>query len=311
MKTAMRNTYGETLARLGAVNKNIVVLDADLAKSTQTAKFGKAFPDRFFDMGIAEADMICTAAGLAASGMNPFASTFAMFASGRAWEQVRNSVAYPNLPVKIVVTHAGISVGEDGPTHQACEDIAIMRAIPNMRVVAPADSIETESLITYLTDEYAGPIYVRLSRMNTEVMFKPGHKFEIGKGVIMKEGTDVTIISTGIILRQAVGAGELLKKAGISAEVIHMPSIKPIDGDMIIKSAQKTKKVVTIEEHNIIGGLGSAVAELLCENFPVKMKRLGMMDTFAESGTPDTLFEKYNLTDRALAKAAEEILKNR
>ncbi len=307
-KTSMRGVYGETLVKLGAKYKNIVVLDADLAKSTQTGKFGKAFPDRFFDMGIAEQDMIGTAAGLAASGMNPFASTFAMFGSGRPWEQIRNSVAYPKLPVKIVVTHAGISVGEDGPTHQACEDISIMRSIPNMKVVAPADSVETEKLIEYLAEYYDSPVYVRLTRMNTDVVFGPDYKFVFGKGIIMRKGTDITIISTGIMLFQALGAADILKSKGISAEVIHMPTIKPIDEKMIIASAKKTGKVITIEEHSIIGGLGSAVAEVLSEKLPVKMKRVGVNDLFAESGVPEALFEKYGLTPENLAKQAKALV---
>lgn len=308
-KTAMRVTYGETLVKLGAKYKNLVVLDADLAKSTQTAKFGKAYPDRFFDMGIAEQDMIGTAAGLAAAGMIPFASTFAMFGSGRPWEQIRNSVAYPNLPVKIVVTHAGISVGEDGPTHQACEDIAIMRAIPNMKVIAPADSFETEKLIEFLMTYTDSPVYVRLTRMNTETIFDASYKFELGKGIIMKKGKDITIISTGIMLNPVLSAAEILKSKGISAEVIHMPSIKPIDEKMIIKSATNTGKVITIEEHSIIGGLGSAVAEVLSEKIPVRLKRLGIKDIFAESGTPEALFEKYGLTDKNVVKEALAMLK--
>ena len=308
-KTAMRVTYGETLVKLGAKYKNLVVLDADLAKSTQTAKFGKAYPDRFFDMGIAEQDMIGTAAGLAAAGMIPFASTFAMFGSGRPWEQIRNSVAYPNLPVKIVVTHAGISVGEDGPTHQACEDIAIMRAIPNMKVIAPADSFETEKLIEFLMTYTDSPVYVRLTRMNTETIFDASYKFELGKGILMKKGKDITIISTGIMLNLVLSAAEILKSKGISAEVIHMPSIKPIDEKMIIKSATNTGKVITIEEHSIIGGLGSAVAEVLSEKIPVRLKRLGIKDIFAESGTPEALFEKYGLTDKNVVKEALAMLK--
>ena len=309
-KTAMRVVYGETLVRLGAKYKNLVVLDADLAKSTQTGKFGKAYPDRFFDMGIAEQDMIGTAAGLAAAGMIPFASTFAMFGSGRPWEQIRNSVAYPNLPVKIVVTHAGISVGEDGPTHQACEDMAIMRAIPNMKVVAPADSVETEKLIEFLMTYTDSPVYVRLTRMNTEVVFDASYKFEFGKGIMMKKGKDITIISTGIMLTIALAAAEILKTKGISAEVIHMPSVKPIDEKMITASAKKTGKVLTIEEHSIIGGLGSAVAEVLSEKMPVKLKRMGMNDIFAESGTPEALFEKYGFTDKNIAKEAMAMMKS-
>jgi transketolase len=308
-KTSMRGVYGETLVKLGAKNRNIVVLDADLAKSTQTGKFGKAYPDRFFDMGIAEQDMIGTAAGLAAAGMNPFASTFAMFGSGRPWEQIRNSVAYPKLPVKIVVTHAGISVGEDGPTHQACEDISIMRSIPNMKVVAPADSVETEKLIEFLADYYDSPVYVRLTRMNTDVVFGPDYKFRFGKGIVMKKGRDITIISTGVMLFQALEAAEILRAKKISAEVIHMPTIKPIDEKLIISSVKKTGKIITIEEHSIIGGLGSAVAEVISEKSPVMLKRLGIKDVFAESGAPEALFEKYGLTGKHVAAAAAAMLK--
>jgi transketolase len=241
--------------------------------------------------------------------MIPFASTFAMFGSGRPWEQIRNSVAYPNLPVKIVVTHAGISVGEDGPTHQACEDMAIMRAIPNMKVIAPADSVETEKLIEFLVTYTDSPVYVRLTRMNTDTVFDSTYKFQFGKGILMRKGKDITIISTGIMLTLALSAAEILKSKGVSAEVIHMPSIKPIDEKMIIESAKNTGKILTIEEHSIIGGLGSAVAEVLSEKMPVKLKRLGIKDIFAESGTPEALFEKYGLTDKNIVKEALAMLK--
>ncbi len=311
MKTSMRNTYGDTLARLGEKNKNIVVLDADLAKSTQTLRFGKKFPDRFFDMGIAEQDMMGTAAGFAAMGMNPFASTFAMFGSGRPWEQIRNSICYPKLPVKIVVTHSGISVGEDGPTHQACEDMAIMRALPNMKVVAPADSIETEKLIEYLAQYYDSPVYVRLARMNSEVLFDDKYKFEFGKAHVMQKGKDITIISTGVMLFQAVTAGKMLAKEGIKAEVLHMPTIKPIDEKTIVNSARTTGKIITIEEHNIIGGLGSAVSEVLTSKYPVLLRRIGLKDEFAESGTPEALYEKYGLTEKHIVKEAKAMLKEK
>ncbi|MBN2753603.1 MAG: transketolase family protein [Candidatus Goldbacteria bacterium] len=304
----MRNTYGDTLAKLGATHKNLVVLDADLAKSTQTARFGKVYPERFFDMGIAEQDLMGTAAGLAASGMSVFASTFAMFGSGRPWEQIRNSICYPNLPVKIAVTHAGISVGEDGPTHQACEDIAIMRAIPNMKVIAPADSVEAEKIVEYLADYYDSPVYLRLARMNTPVVFDSNYKFEFGKGIIAEEGKDITVISTGVMLFKALEANKLLASEGISAEIIHMPSIKPIDAKMIIQSAGKTRNVITIEEHSIIGGLGSAVCEVLSENLPVRVKRIGMMDMFAESGEPEALFNKYGLSGNNIAAEAKKLL---
>jgi len=309
-KTSMRNTYGDTLARLGKKNTNIVVLDGDLAKSTQTARFGKVFPERFFDMGVAEQDMMATAAGLAAAGMNPFASTFAMFGSGRPWEQIRNSIAYPNLPVKIVVTHAGISVGADGPTHQACEDMAIIRALPNMKIVAPADSVETEKLIEFLAGYYDSPVYVRIARMTTPVVFGNDYKFEFGRAKIIKKGKDITIISTGVMLFQSLKAYEILKKKGISAEIIHMPTIKPIDGKTIAESAKKTGKIITIEEHTVIGGLGSAVSEVLTDKCPALLRRIGINDLFAESGEPDQLFEKYGLTDKNIVKVAVQMLRD-
>jgi len=309
--TSMRNTYGDTLVRLGEKYKNIIVLDADLAKSTQTIRFGKKFPDRFFDMGIAEQDMIGTAAGFAACGMNPFASTFAMFGSGRCWEQIRNSVAYPNLSVKIVVTHAGISVGADGPTHQACEDMAILRAIPNMKIVSPADSVETEKLIEFLADYYDSPVYVRLARMNTPVVFGDDYKFEFAKGVILKEGKDITLVSTGVILFKVLAAYNKLKEKGISAEVIHMPTIKPLDKEILIKSAQKTGKIITVEEHTVIGGLGSAVTESLSEDYPSYVVRIGIQDLFAESGEPEDLFTKYGLNIDNIVNSVMQLLKKK
>lgn len=308
-KTSMRNTYGDTLVRLGKKDTNIVVLDGDLAKSTQTARFGKVYPERFFDMGVSEQDLMATAGGLAAAGMNPFASTFAIFGSGRPWEQIRNSIAYPNLPVKIVVTHAGVSVGADGPTHQACEDMAILRALPNMKVVAPADSVETEKLIEFLVSYYDSPVYVRMARMKTPVVFGPDYKFEFGKAKIIKKGNDITIISTGVMLFQALNARETLKKEGISAEIIHMPTIKPIDENAVKRAARKSGKIITIEEHSIIGGLGSAVAEVIAEKCPARLTRLGIRDLFAESGEPDQLFEKYGLTAKHITKAAGSMLK--
>lgn len=311
MKTSMRNVYGDTLAKMGAKYKNLVVLDADLAKSTQTARFGKVFPERFFDMGIAEQDMMATAAGLAVSGMNVFASTFAMFGTGRCWEQIRNSIAYPNIPVKIAVTHAGISVGEDGPTHQACEDIAIMRAIPNMKVISPADSVEAEKIVEFLMDYYDSPVYLRMARMNTDVLFGPDYKFKFGKGYVMKEGTDATVISTGTMIFQALAAYDILAKDGIKARIIHMPSIKPIDDALIVKAAKETGAIVTIEEHTIIGGLGSAVSEVLTDKFPAKLVRMGMQDEFAESGTPEALFAKYGLTENDIAREVKKALKTK
>ncbi len=308
--TSMRNTYGDTLVRLGEMYKNIVVLDADLAKSTQTIRFGKKYPDRFFDMGISEQDMMSTAAGFAASGMSVFASTFAMFAAGRPWEQIRNSICYPNLPVKIVATHGGLSVGPDGPTHQACEDLAIMRVLPNMKILVPADSIETEKIIEFLATYYESPVYVRLARMNTPVVFDNNYKFEFGKGMLIKEGKDLTIISTGVTLFNVLKAYDILTQIGIFPEVIHMPAIKPIDKQIIIESVKKTGRIITVEEHSIIGGLGSAVSEVLSENYPAYLIRLGVKDIFAESGEPDELFEKYGLSENHIIEAAKNILKN-
>jgi len=236
--------------------------------------------------------------------MNPFASTFAMFGSGRPWEQIRNSIAYPNLPVKIVVTHAGISVGPDGPTHQACEDIAIMRAIPNMKIVAPADSVETEKLITFLAEYYDSPVYVRLARMNSPVVFGDDYEFEFGKARIIRKGSDIAIISTGMMLVQAMAAAEMLAKDGISAEVIHMPTVKPLDEKAVIEAARATGRIITLEEHSIIGGLGSAVAEVLAEKQPAVLARLGIRDRFAESGEPDELFEKYGISEKHVYKTA-------
>lgn len=309
--TSMRNTYGDTLVRLGEKYKNIVVLDADLSKSTQTIRFGKKFPERFFDMGIAEQDMMGTAAGLAACGMNTFVSTFAMFGSGRCWEQIRNSIAYPNLPVKIVVTHAGVSVGADGPTHQACEDISIVRAIPNMKVVSPADSVETEKIIEFLATYYDTPVYVRLTRINTPVFFGDDYKFELGKGYVIREGKDITLVSTGLMLFKVLEAYDKLKEKGINAEVIHMPTIKPLDKELLSKSAKKTRKIVAVEEHTIIGGFGSAIAEAVTECCPCFVERVGIHDLFAESGEAEDLLNKYGLNVEVIVNTVIELLKKK
>ena len=289
---ATRDAYGEALAELGAVNENIVVLEADLSKSTKTSDFKKVYPERFFNMGIAEQNMIGTAAGFAAAGKTPFASTFAVFAAGRAYDQIRNSIAYPNLNVKIAATHAGLTVGEDGGSHQMLEDIALMRALPNMTVIVPADGIETKQVIKAAA-ELEGPVYIRLGRPKVPVLFGDDYKFEIGKGVVLKEGTDVTLIGTGIMVSKAMEAAELLAAEGISAAVVNISTIKPLDAELIIAQAQKTGAVVTCEEHTICGGLGSAVAEVLVENCPVPMARVGVEDKFGESGLPDELLEKY------------------
>ena len=308
-KIATREAYGKALAKLGKENNQVVVLDADLSKSTKTADFQKEFPQRFFNMGIAEQNLIGTAAGLAASGKIPFASTFAMFASGRAFEIIRNSVCYPKLNVKICATHAGITVGEDGASHQALEDLACMRAIPNMVVINPSDAVSTEQAIFAIAD-YKGPVYVRLGRAGVPVLYDhSSFKFEIGQGVELKPGEDITIIATGIMVAEALTAREALEKEGIRARIIDMHTIKPIDQEIIIKAAKETGAIVTAEEHNVIGGLGSAVAEVLVENHPVPMKRVGTADTFGESGKPNELMKKYGLTAENIVKVVKETLK--
>ncbi len=304
---ATRDAYGEALAELGAQNKDIVVLDADLSGSTKTAVFAKKFPERFFNMGIAEANMIGTAAGLAAAGKIPFVSTFAIFAAGRAWEQIRQSVAYPKANVKIVPTHGGITVGEDGGTHQSVEDIAIMRAIPNMTVIVPADAVETRKAIRAIA-EYKGPVYVRLGRNKVPPVFPEDHFFEIGRGCQVAPGTDLTFVTTGLMTGQALKALELLNKEGISARVVHIGTIKPLDREIILKAAEETRAIVTAEEHSIIGGLGSAVAELLSEELPTPLKRVGVHDRFGTSGKAEELLKYFLLTPEDLADAAREVL---
>lgn len=306
-KIATREAYGKALAELGKVKEDVVVLDADLSKSTKTAVFQKEFPHRFFNMGIAEQNLMGAAAGLAASGKIPFASTFAMFATGRAFEIIRNSVCYPKLNVKICATHAGITVGEDGASHQALEDIACMRAIPNMIVINPSDAVSAKKAI-FAVAEYYGPVYVRLGRAGVPVLYEEDAlDFEIGKGIQVKDGKDVTIIATGIMVAEALKAKELLQNEGIEARVIDMHTIKPIDQELIIRAAEETGAIVTAEEHNVIGGLGSAVAEVLVEHKPVPMKRIGTMDTFGESGKPAELMKKYGLTAQDIAAAAKEV----
>ena len=304
---ATRNAYGEALKEIGGKNKDIVVLDADLSGSTKTAVFKKEYPDRFFNVGISEQSLMGTAAGLAAAGKIPFASTFAMFATGRAFEIIRNSICYPKLNVKIAATHAGLTVGEDGASHQAIEDISIMRSIPNMVVLNPADGVEAR-LCVLKASEYVGPVYIRLGRSNVPVIFDENYTFEIGKGVELKSGKDVTIIATGIMVAKALEASEMLSEEGISARVINISTIKPIDKDIIIKAAKETKGIVTAEEHSIIGGLGSAVAEVLVENCPVPMKRVGVEDTFGESGNGDELLVKYGLTPENIIKNVKSVL---
>ena len=290
------------------LNKDVVVLDADLSKSTKTAEFKAVAPERFFDMGIAEANMMGVAAGMATCGKIPFVSTFAIFATGRAFEQIRNSICYPKLNVKICATHAGLTVGEDGATHQSVEDLSLMRSIPNMIVINPADDIETKAAIKAVA-EINGPCYVRLGRMAVEnVNDENNYKFEIGKGVNLAEGKDVTIIATGIMVEAALKAKELLKDEGINTGVINIHTLKPIDKDLIIKAAKETGAVVTAEEHSIIGGLGSAVSEVLCEEYPVPVIKVGIKDTFGESGKPAELLEKYGLTAKDIVEKAKKAI---
>ena len=306
-KTATREAYGQALAEFGE-KYDIVVLDADLSKSTKTDTFYKKFPERFFNTGIAEGNMMSIAAGLAACGKIVFASSFAMFAAGRAFEQIRNSICYPNLNVKIGATHAGISVGEDGATHQCLEDIGIMRTIPNMVIINPADKAEA-ILAVEAAIKHDGPVYLRFGRLAVpEVFDRDTYKFEIGKGVELKDGTDVTIIATGLLVPEALEAAEKLKEEGISARVINMATIKPIDKEIIKKAACDTGAIVTAEEHNVIGGLGSAVAETLCETKPVPMLRVGTQDVFGQSGKPSELFEVYGLTAENIARKCKEVI---
>ncbi len=305
MNIATREAYGEALKEL-AVNDNIVVLDADLAKATKSIEFKKVAPERFFDMGIAECDMIGTAAGLATCRKIPFATTFAMFGAGRAFEQIRNSVAYPNLNVKIAVTHSGVTVGEDGGSHQAIEDISLMRSVPNMVVINPADAIEAKKAV-YAAAEYYGPVYIRFGRAATPVIHNEDYEFEIGKGEIIREGKDVLIVATGIMVAKALEAAEILSKDNIEATVVNISTIKPLDTKIIVSLAEKIGKVVTAEEHSIVGGLGSAVAEVLSEQYPTKLKRVGIKDVFGQSGTPDALLEHYGLTTKDIVEAVKSI----
>lgn len=305
---ATRESYGRTLAELGAENPNLVVLDADLAGSTKTAVFGKAFPERHINCGIAEGNMMSVAAGLATCGKTVFASSFAMFASGRAYEQIRNSIGYPHLNVKIGASHAGISVGEDGATHQCNEDFAIMRSIPGMVVICPSDDVEACAAVRAAA-EYDGPVYLRLGRLAVPVFNDPeNYKFEMGKGVVMKEGTDVSIFATGLEVNEALDAAKLLEADGINAEVINIHTLKPIDTELVAASAKKTGKVVTVEEHSIIGGLGSAVCEALAETVPTPVLRIGVQDVFGESGPAKALIAKYGLDAESIYKKVKEYL---
>ena len=307
-KIATRASYGQALIDLGREHDDFVVLDADLAAATQTGKFRAEYPERFYNAGIAECDLMGLAAGIATTGRVAFASSFAMFSAGRAFEIVRNSICYPHLNVKIGATHAGISVGEDGASHQCCEDIALMRVLPGMTVVCPADDIEAKAAVqaAYETD---GPFYLRFGRLAVPVINdRPDYKFELGKGVVLREGTDVTIVATGLMVAAALEAAEALAAKGISAEVINIHTIKPIDADLIAQSAAKTGRVVTAEEHSVIGGLGGAVCEVLAERCPVPVKRVGVEDTFGESGPALQLLAKYGLDAAGVQRAVEAIL---
>ena len=307
-KIATRQAYGNALRELASTNEKVVVLDADLSKSTMTANFREVAPERFFNMGIAEGNMMSVAAGLASCGKVVFASTFAIFAAGRAFEQIRNSIAYPHLNVKVCATHAGLTVGEDGASHQAVEDLALMRSIPGMTVISPSDGIEAEAAIKAVS-EFNGPCYVRLGRMpvNTVNDFE-GYKFEIGKGVQLKEGKDATIIANGIMVDAALEAKEILLGEGIDVSVINIHTLKPIDEEIIVKAAKETGAIVTAEEHNIIGGLGSAVSEVVSENYPVPVLRVGIKDVFGESGKPADLLEKYGLTANEIVKTVKNAM---
>ena len=306
-KQATRQAYGEVLVELGANNKDLVVMDADLSKSTMTVGFSKAFPERFFNMGIAEQNMYGVAAGLAASGKTVVASTFAMFATGRAFEIIRNSIGYPHLNVKICATHAGVTVGEDGASHQAIEDIALMRTIPGMTVLNPSDGVSARKAVEAAV-AMEGPVYVRLGRAAVPIVYDEDMDFEIGKGILVKDGTDVTIVATGIMVNEAMQAAEKLEAEGISARIIDIHTIKPIDEEIIVKAAKETKGIVTAEEHSIIGGLGSAVAEVTAKNAPAKIRMIGIQDRFVQSGKPDQLMAEYNLTADDIVKACKELL---
>ena len=308
-RIATRTSYGSALVELGKEHEELVVLDADLAGSTQTGVFGKVFPDRHINCGIAEANMTGVAAGLAAVGKIPFMSSFAMFATARNFEQIRNSIGYPGLNVKIAASHAGISVGEDGATHQCLEDMALMRQIPGMVVLNPADDVEARAAIK-AAYEHVGPVYIRLGRLAVPVLNdEENYKFELGKGVVLKEGTDVTIFATGLEVYEAVLAAEMLEKDGISAEIVNIHTIKPIDKELVISSATKTGKVVTVEEHFTIGGLGSAVCEVLSENAPTKVLRIGIDDVFGESGPALELIHKYELDAEGIYKRVKAFVK--
>ena len=307
-KVATRDSYGNALKELGAEFDNLVVLDADLAGATKTGTFKKAFPDRHFDCGIAEANMICMAAGMSTAGLVPFASSFAMFAAGRAFEQVRNSIGYPHLNVKIGATHGGISVGEDGASHQCCEDFALMRSIPGMTVICPADDIEAKAAVR-AAYEMEGPVYLRFGRLAVPVFHSEDYKFQIGKGEVIREGSDVAIIANGLLVYEAIEAAEKLAEAGINAMVINMPTIKPLDEALVIEAAKKCGKVITCEEHSVIGGLGEAVCAVLSEKCPTVVKRIGVNDEFGHSGPAKDLLKQFGLCSDRIVEVAQELCK--
>ena len=307
-KIATRDSYGKALAELGAQHDNLVVLDADLAGATKTATFQKAFPDRHFDCGIAEANMVCMAAGLSTTGLVPFASTFAMFAAGRAFEQIRNSIGYPHLNVKIGATHGGISVGEDGASHQCCEDFGLMRTIPGMVVMSPADDVEARAMVK-AAYEYEGPVYIRFGRAAVPVFHEEGMNFQIGKGEVLKDGTDVAIIANGLMVNEALVAAEELAQAGINAMVINMATIKPLDEELVLAAAEKCGKIITCEEHSVIGGLGEAVCSVLSEKKPTVVRRIGVNDEFGHSGPAAALLKQFGLSAEHIVEVAKDLCK--
>ena len=307
-KIATRDSYGKALAELGAQHDNLVVLDADLAGATKTATFQKAFPDRHFDCGIAEANMVCMAAGLSTTGLVPFASTFAMFAAGRAFEQIRNSIGYPHLNVKIGATHGGISVGEDGASHQCCEDFGLMRTIPGMVVMSPSDDVEARAMVK-AAYEYEGPVYIRFGRAAVPVIHEEGMNFQIGKGEILRDGADVAIIANGLMVNEALVAAEELASAGINAMVINMATIKPLDEELVLAAARKCGKVITCEEHSVIGGLGEAVCSVLSEKCPTVVRRIGVNDEFGHSGPAAALLKQFGLSAEHIVEVAKDLCK--
>ena len=310
IKKATRQSYGEALLELGKENKNIVVFDADLSTATKTNIFAKEFPERFYDMGIAEQNMISTAAGMSTCGKIPYASTFAVFAAGRAYDQIRNSVCYPKLNVKICATHAGVTVGEDGATHQMIEDISLMRTLPNMTVLSTSDDVQTKWAVKEIS-KINGPVYLRLSRLATPIIYGENQKFEIGKAVQIGEGTDATIFATGVTVSEAIRAQEILENKGIKVRVVDIHTVKPIDKDMVIKCAKETKKLISVEDHNVIGGLGSAISEVLTEEYPVKLVRMGINDTFGKSGKAIELMQYFGITAENIVEIIVNYTQNR